>query len=306
MSEIFEALQKAQREADERQTAPPGDDAAGTEETQGRPADEAEHSPPATPVRPRRARRRRRKGRWFQWLRGTASQNGHGGESAVLISPDRETTVGEQFRILRTRVEMAGPGTVMITSALDQEGKTLCATNLAVALSMRIGAEVVLVDADLRHPSVGASFGLPSGPGLVDCLLGEARWQDCIVKTEYQRLSILPAGHSSSHAPELLGSERMATVLAELKEHFSTSYVVVDAPPLLLTADPMVIARQVDHILLVVRAGVTPRDAVMKAVHTIGSSRVFGVILNDVTKTMSHYYYYYGRPPYLGHTEKSS
>ena len=263
-----------------------------------------DRSASATPVRLRPVRKLRRQPTWFKWLKRTSNRNGDGGESVVLVSPGHETTTSEQFRMLRTRIEMGGPGTVMITSALDQEGKTLCATNLAIALSMRIGPGVVLVDADLRHPSVAPSFSLAGIPGLVDCLLGEARWEDCIVPTGYERLSVLPAGRRSASAPELLGSERMGALMSELKSHLPTSYVVVDAPPLLLTTDPMVIARQMDHILLVVRANVTPRTAVLKAVETIGADRIFGVILNDATDSISQYYSY-GRYPAADRAENT-
>jgi protein-tyrosine kinase len=236
-----------------------------------------------------------RRPRRFRWLRHAMGKNGYGGyESPMLISPRHETALGEQFRILRTHVEVAGAGTLMITSALEQEGKTLCATNLAIALSMRMGAGVVMVDADLRRPCVSSYLGLRGGPGLVECLLGDARWQDCIVPAAYERLSVLPAGPSSAMAPELLGSERMGTLISELKASFPAHHILFDAPPLLLTADPMVIARYMDRILLVVRAGLTPSAAVLKAVETVGPERLLGVVLNDATETLSHYYYYKG------------
>ena len=210
MSEIFEALRKAQREADSQRAGTPG----GSEPATGRiVGGSPENAGPVVSVRAKPPSPRAGRAGWLARLRGKTQRNGREAYSPVLLMfPDRETPIGEQFRILRTRLEMAGPGTVMITSAVDQEGKTLCATNLAVALSMQVGAAVVLADADLRHPSVGACFGLHGGPGLVDCLLGDARWQDCIVPTRYERLSVLPAGRSSAMAPELLGSERMDTV----------------------------------------------------------------------------------------------
>jgi capsular exopolysaccharide synthesis family protein len=297
MSEIFEALRKAQREADSRRSQPLGDGetASATPLSGAREPIEKTGSPA-----PLRVSTSRRGSRRFRWLRQAMGKNGHGRyESPVLISPRQETAIGEQFRILRTHVEVAGPGTYMITSALDQEGKTLCATNLAISLSMRMGAGVVLVDADLRRPCVSTCLGIQGDPGLVDCLLSDALWQDCIVPTAYERLSVLPAGRSSAIAPELLGCERMGTVISELKSCFPAHHIVVDAPPLLLTADPMVIARHMDHVLLVVRAGVTPSAAVLKAVETLGPQRLLGAILNDATETLSHHYYYKGRYPSL-------
>jgi capsular exopolysaccharide synthesis family protein len=220
----------------------------------------------------------------------------------LLIAPRPGTEIGEQFRVLRTRVETAGPGTFMITSALDQEGKSLCVANLAAALSMSIGGGVILVDADLRNPSIERAFKLPRGPGLVDCLLGEASWNECL-QSAREGLKVLPAGRGSAMSTELLGSDRMLTLLAELKSHFPDHHVLVDAPPLLLTADPLVLARHMDHVLLVVRAGVTPRDAVLKAIETLGTERFLGIVFNDVVETASHHYYY-GRYPY-GRTEST-
>ncbi|HVO25005.1 MAG TPA: polysaccharide biosynthesis tyrosine autokinase [Candidatus Margulisiibacteriota bacterium] len=201
--------------------------------------------------------------------------------------------------MLRTRIEIEKPGTIMITSALDQEGKSLCATNLAIALSRRIGPGVILVDADLRHSSVAAYFGLTEGPGLADCLMGDAQWRDCLVATKHYGLRVLPAGRQTSMACELLGSERMHALTAEIKAELPYHHIVFDTPPILLTADPLVVARYMDHVLLVVRAGVTPRAAVLKAVEALGPDRILGIVFNGATESLSHYYYYgrrYGYP----------
>src|SRR5262249_54179532 len=159
-------------------------------------------------------------------------------------------------------VQMSGPGTVMITSALDNEGKTICAINLARALSMSIGSGVVLVDADLRHPSTASALDIRTNPGLVDYLTGHADWRACMQSVDGNGLRVIPAGTSSSIAPELLGSPRLSQLIDEIKRELPDHYVVFDAPPLLLTVDPLVLARHVDHVLLVVRAGITPRAAV--------------------------------------------
>ncbi|MCK6554783.1 polysaccharide biosynthesis tyrosine autokinase [Candidatus Binatia bacterium] len=216
-----------------------------------------------------------------------------------LFKAGRGTAVGERFRVLRSRIETVGFGTFMVTSALDQEGKTLCATNLAFALSTSLGAGVILVDADLRRPNVGSWFGIRGGNGLADCLLGDARWSECLRATEHQHLRLLPAGRESGLSTELLASDRMATLLTEIKAANPRHYVIVDAPPLLLTADPLVLARHVDHVLLVVRAGITPRAAVQKAIEMLGSERFLGIVLNGTEGNLSDYYQYrYGRYGY--------
>jgi capsular exopolysaccharide synthesis family protein len=237
----------------------------------------------------------------FGWLPWSAKGTSHNGQThhLPLVGAGDGTVIGEQFRVLRSRIETVGPGALMITSALAQEGKTLCAMNLTLALSLRIDAGVILVDADLRRPSAGASFGIRSGRGLADCLLGEAHWQDCLVDTPYENLRLLPAGRRTSVAPELLGSERMQAVVAEMKREFPRDYLLFDTPPILLTADPMVIARHMDHVLLVVRAGMTPRASVLKAIKILGAERFLGVVLNDATDSVSDYYYYGGQHQYF-------
>jgi protein-tyrosine kinase len=225
------------------------------------------------------------------WSGKGTSRNGREHGLPLFAAADG-TVIGEQFRVLRTRVEAAGPGTFMISSALGQEGKTLCAMNLTLALSMRIDAGVILVDADLRRSSAGVSFGITGGPGVADCLMGEARWQDCLVTTKYDGLRLLPSGRRTALAPELLASARMQTVVAELKVAFPQHYILFDTPPILMTADPLVLARHMDHVLLVVRAGVTPRAAVSKAIEALGADCFMGIILNDATDSVSDYYHY--------------
>jgi protein-tyrosine kinase len=302
MSEIFEALRKAQREADKRRAQGPRAaedvraDAGPPPAAPEPPAEDVRPAAPAPPKPPRR-RRRRQALRWLpRWL-GGPSQNGKGPADAVVLAPRTGTASSEQFRLLRTRIETVGPGTYMVTSALDREGKTLCTANLALTLSFSLGAGVIVVDADLRHPSIARWFGLPNRAGLVDCLLGEASWRDCLCSTEHERLTLLPAGGVSLKSTELLGSDAMIRLVAELKESFPRHYILLDAPPLLLTADPLVLARHSDHVLLVVRAGVTPRPAVLKAIETLGADRFLGVVFNGASDNVSNYYYY-GRYPY--------
>ena len=297
MSEIFEALLKAQREADERRTSTTGAPQFADSPSAGRTPAPPQMPPPAPPrvasARPRR--------RWAlpKWGRST---NGHGHDTPLIMSAKAHPHMAEQFRVLRTHIESVGPCSVMVSSSLAGEGKTVCAVNLALTLSMRTAAGVILVDADLRHSSVGKYFGLAGRPGLVEYLLGEAEWEACLVSTPQARLRILPAGGHTVMAPELLGSERLHQLITGIRNQYPDHVVVFDGPPILLTADPMVMARHMDHIVLVVRAGMTPRDAVMKAVHAIGAERFIGVVLNGATDSLSDYYHYgrrygyYGRP----------
>ena len=298
MSEIIEPLFMAQREADAQEAPMTGDSPSATPATNGESSDDhATASELVVRAGGGPSGPRSRRFSWLPWDAKSTSRNGQEHQPPLLATSDGGV-IGEQFRVLRSRIETVGPGTLMITSAMAQEGKTLCAMNLAIVLSLRIDAGVILVDADLRRPSAGASFGVKKGPGLADCLLGEARWQDCLATTTHESLHLLPAGRRTAMAPELLGSERMQTIVAELKAQFPQHYILFDAPPILLTADPMVIARCMDHILLVVRAGVTPRASVLKAIQVLGADRFLGIVLNDATDNVSDYFYYGGHYNY--------
>jgi capsular exopolysaccharide synthesis family protein len=171
---------------------------------------------------------------------------------------------------------------------------------------MRPTAGVVLIDADLRHSSIGKYFGVAGRPGLVEYLLGEAEWEACLVSTPQARLRILPAGGHTAMAPELLGSERLHQLITGIRDQYPDHVVVFDGPPILLTADPMMMARHIDHVVLVVRAGVTPRDAVLKAVQAIGAERLIGVVLNGTTESLTEYYHYGRRYGYYGQPADAS
>lgn len=313
MSEIFEALLKAQREAEGRsgapaQTANPAavTSAHGSNRHGEQPAGEWE----TTGTRRRWVLRWLPDFRWVHWMGNGDHQHGRNGHhrdglghgTPWLIGPDHQSAVAEQFRMLRTHIETLGPGTLMITSALDREGKSLCAINLAAALAMGIGSGVILIDADLRRPGLGAHFGSHGHAGLLNCLTGQARWKDCLISTTYDGLRVLPAGGHSAIAAELLGSEQMRVIIAQIRSEFPQHRILFDTPPILLTADPLVVARYMDHLLLVVRAGITPRRAVTQAIATLGADRFVGVVLNDATDNLSDYYYYGGRYSYNGTT----
>lgn len=312
MSEIFEALRKAQREADARRVTelrPPSADTPG--EVAAAPPPPVHPDISATPgvqAAPlpdrRRPTPRPRKGfaaLWAWWRKLWTPADGF---RAPLFTPGRGSVGGEQFRVLRSRIETVGFGTFMVTSALDREGKTLCAANLAFALSSSLAGGVILIDADLRRPNVESWFGMRRSKGLADCLLGDADWQTLLQPTDYERLRVLPAGRESGLSTELLASDRMVTLLAEIKAAYPRHYVIIDAPPLLLTADPLVLARHVDHVLLVVRADATPRAAVHKAIEVLGPERFLGIVLNGTTETLTNYYHYrYSRYAYGGEPE---
>ena len=228
-----------------------------------------------------------------------------GGPFHVLTSPDvaSKVVVGseipplsvEQYRRLAAYLHHAqadrGLKVVMVASALPGEGKTLTASNLALTLSESYQRRVLLVDADLRRPSIHQVFSLPNMSGLTDGLRAVEPRKLTVVEVSPQ-LSVLPAGRPDPDPMSVLTSERMQQVLDEARDRFD--WVIVDTPPVGLLPDAHLLAAMVDGTLLVVRAGATPARAVTQATHVIGRERLLGVVLNRVDEaSLSHGGYYY-------------
>jgi protein-tyrosine kinase len=214
----------------------------------------------------------------------------------------------EQFRKLRAHLLKSRipepPKTIMVTSSTSSEGKSFVAANLAAGIANELRHHALLIDCDLRNPSLTKWFGLQEGKGLSDYLTGNGVSSEVILKTEVDKLSLLPAGGVRDNPTELIGSRRMETLVRELKSKQEERYIIFDATPLLATTEPEVLAKWVDGILLVVRAGITPRETVLQAIKSIGKEKILGVVLNDLDFRSSGlhnryfgaegYYYRYG------------
>ncbi|MEW6441255.1 MAG: polysaccharide biosynthesis tyrosine autokinase [bacterium] len=195
------------------------------------------------------------------------------------------TALTDSYKVLRTQVDQRGPrggqaDALMVTSAIDDEGKTLTALNLAISFAQQIDRAVLLVEADLRNPGLKELLGLdPALPGLADHLLDGRPLQDLIVRP-IERLSVIPAGRAVANSPELLGSHRMKELMAELRRQFEGCILIFDTPPLLNSADALVFSEAVDAILMVVEAGKTPVDKVNKAKELLRGKPLIGLVLN--------------------------
>jgi len=192
----------------------------------------------------------------------------------------------EQFRRLRTHVLKLNladpPKTIMVTSATEGEGKTFVAANLAAGIAHDLHFHALLVDCDLRNPSLSRWFGVQNGHGLSDYLVGKGNLSDLLVKTRMEKLRILTGGSAQEKPAELIGSKKMEALVHELKSRYPDRYIILDSSPLLATTEPEVLARLVDGILIVVRAGVTPRETVKQAVASLDPKKILGFVLNDV------------------------
>lgn len=189
----------------------------------------------------------------------------------------------EQFRKLRTFLIKKQPmKTIMVTSALQGEGKSFVSANLAVGIAFDLHLHALLVDCDLRNPSLGKQFGLTDGKGLSDFLVGEESIPNLITHTKLERLNLISGGSIPINPAELMGSKKMEAMIEEIKNRYDDRYIILDTTPILATSEPEIMTKIVDGIILVVRAGVTPRETVQQAIHLIGKEKLLGVILNQV------------------------
>ena len=220
-------------------------------------------------------------------------------ENYPIVALDRDSPAAEQYKILREQIKRlrteAGIQTFTVTSPVKRDGKTTVAVNLAAVLALDYEQKVLLIDGDLRAPGVHRYFKAPQSPGLTDYLSSHSQMsiKSFVQETFLPGLKILPSGKPSHFASELLAKERMKDVLEEARADFPGYQIIIDSPPILSTPDPLVIAGHVDGVLVVVRAGKTPREYLTKALQTLNSSKVMGVVLNGAEMGMASKYYYY-------------
>lgn len=222
-------------------------------------------------------------------------------ESEVLVSAfDRSGLAGEQFRKLALRLEAlnetldGGLKSIAVTSPLMGEGKTATAANLALALASSEGKRVVLIDCDLRNPTIWSLFKSAPRSGFLDLLLDKTDVSSVVYRTAGIPLDVLALPRASERRMELLPVERVRKVLGRLKEEYD--FIICDSPPVLPVADTAALTRLADGIVLVVRAGQTPRQAVGRVLEGVEKKKVIGFVLNAVTGGAVDPYYY----PYHG------
>lgn len=210
---------------------------------------------------------------------------------------DRRSVISEQYRMLRTNLQSLkasqGFRTLLITSAMHNEGKTVSALNLALTLSQQPDCNVLLIDADLRKAAVERWLGFEPRPGLSEVLANGLTPQQALVRLESTMLTILPAGAVLAEPSERLDSFKMRELIQQFKRQFD--YVLVDSPPLLQVTDPSVLSRCVDGVLMVVRAGKTQRRELLEAYLKLEQvkARVAGTILTHAGYYSPASYYYH-------------
>lgn len=202
----------------------------------------------------------------------------------------------EQYRSLRTRLKRIESSRqlrlIAVTSPAKGDGKSLTAANLALTMAQEFQQRVLLLDADLRRPSAHRLFGIAETPGLADVLMNGAELDQALVTLPDYDLTVLPAGVPPAHPAELLGSAVMRRLLDTLRTRFDR--ILIDVPPVAPLADLHVLSPMVDGLLMIVRAGVTPRPAIERALAGLDSAKVIGLVLNEAGSTGPDAYNYEG------------
>ncbi len=216
------------------------------------------------------------------------------------------TQLADEYRVIKrpllknivgtSAAGVARPNLVMITSALPGEGKTFSAINLALSIASEMDRTVLLIDADVQRPAVLDRLGLPHAKGLLDVLTDpEVGVQDVLLRTNIEKLSILPAGSPQSHATELLASDAMARLVDEMASRYPDRVLIFDAPPLLPSTESRVLATHMGQVVMVVAADRTPQASAMEALATIESCPLVMTLLNKARRSgAGSYYGYYG------------
>lgn len=229
----------------------------------------------------------------------------------VIKFTDQDGHLTEEYRKLKSAVLMmmrknANQNTLMVASSESGEGKSLTAVNLALVLAQESNRTVLLVDADLRRPTLHTYLGVNPAIGLADCLTNGADLRTALVKTTVPRLNFLAAGKRTKNPAELLSSDRMKELVQEIKNRYSDRFIIFDTPPALLFSDIRVLTPFADGIIFVVKEGVAV-NSVRDALSALKGSPLLGIVYNGASpeqlKRRYHgYHNYYSRKPYSGHT----
>ena len=233
----------------------------------------------------------------------------------LLTSDDERSQVAEEYRLIKRPILANAFGAnpvrkgnmVMVTSSLPGEGKTFSTINLAISIAMEMDRTVLLVDADVAKPRLPEYLGFNAEHGLLDILRqGTQDLSNAILRTNIDKLAILPAGRTYARATELLSSDAMHRLVDDLASRYPDRLVLFDSPPLLATSESSVLAAHMGQIVMVVEADKTPQAALRDAMARIeGACDVVGIILNKATGRNSGGYYYYGNYGYGGYAKQA-
>jgi capsular exopolysaccharide synthesis family protein len=228
----------------------------------------------------------------FQSLRVLVSP-----QSRLVTLTDQESLAAEKFRFLTVRLRHLQQNRllkkVLVTSTIPQEGKTTAAANLACALARRTQQKTLLLEGDLRRPSLAQLFGLGKTLGVSEWLQGECSPTSCIYHLEGPGLWLLPSGAVPRNPVEIMQSGRLSSLMDQLTAWFD--WIVIDSPPVLPLGDTSIWMRSADGILLIARQGVSEKKQLRRGLEVLERSKLLGTLLNcSATSAHGDYYYHYG------------
>ncbi len=201
-----------------------------------------------------------------------------------IVVDGAEAPLTNAIKLLRTQIVQKmrerGWRTLAIVSPAEGEGKSFMAANFAVSIAAEFDQTVLLIDANLRTPSLHRYFGLPAEPGLSDYLVRRAPLDTILVNPGIERLVIMPAGSAQPNSAELLGSTEMTALMADVKSRYADRIVVVDLPPVLRSADALAFAPLVDAMVMVVEDNRSSRDDITRTHQLLAGTNLIGVVLN--------------------------
>lgn len=215
----------------------------------------------------------------------------------MLISEEKSKSISaEAYKSLRTNIQYSSADkkikSILVTSADPAEGKSTISSNLALSFAEE-DKKVILIDCDLRKPSIHKHFRISNALGLSDLLVGKASFNEVITQFN-EKLTILSSGKVPPNPSEMLGSKNMSTLLYELKTKYDV--IVLDSAPLQMVSDAQILSTKVDGTILVIKYKTTKKDTLLQAKNLLESVRanILGIVLNGVEEVKGKYYKYYG------------
>jgi protein-tyrosine kinase len=229
----------------------------------------------------------------------------------IIRFTEEDGHLAEEYRKLKSMVlarmpKNANQNTLMVASSESGEGKSLTAVNLALVLAQESNRTVLLVDADLRRPTLHTYLGVKPSVGLADCIVDGIDLHDALIKTSVPRLNFLAAGKETDTPAELLSSDKMKAIVQEIKNRYHDRIIIFDTPPALVFSDIRVLSMFADGIIFVVKEGVAV-NSVRDALSALKGSPLLGIVYNGASPEQLNgryhrYYHYYHRQPYGNHT----
>ncbi|GIN58823.1 protein-tyrosine kinase [Lederbergia ruris] len=219
------------------------------------------------------------------------------GRRKLVAKANPKSPISEQYRTIRTNIEFSAVDeeirTLMVTSSGPAEGKSTTTANLAVVFAQQ-GKKVLIVDADMRKPTVHYTFGVTNTTGLTNVLTRQATLEAAARSTDIENLNVLPSGPIPPNPAELLGSKGMQIFFEKAKERYDL--IIFDTPPVLAVTDAQILANKCDGTVLVVASGKTELESAQKTKELLSAAqaKLLGVVLNNKKMEKTDYYYYYG------------